>query len=68
MEKRIAKTLEDMNFRLIKALCRIIADEEQIMEDSIMVQFGDPMKLIYKKNNEEKVIKVNTSEVIIGGK
>ena len=68
MEKRIARTLEDMNFRLIKALCKVIAEEEQIMEDSIMVKFGDPMKLLYKKNNVDKVVTLKTAEVIIGGK
>lgn len=68
MQKRIARTLEDMNFRLIKALCKVIAEEEQIMEDSIMVKFGDPMKLLYKKNNVDKVVTLKTAEVIIGGK
>ena len=67
MQKRIARTLEDMNFRLIKALCKVIAEEEQIMEDSIMVKFGDPMKLLYKKNNVDKVVTLKTAEVIIGG-
>ena len=68
MQKRIARTLEDMNCRLIKALCKVIAEEEQIMEDSIMVKFGDPMKLLYKKNNVDKVVTLKTAEVIIGGK
>ena len=68
MQKRIARTLEDMNFRLIKALCKVIAEEEQIMEDSIMVKFGDPMKLLYNKNNVDKVVTLKTAEVIIGGK
>ena len=67
LQERITKTLEDMNFRLIRALCKVIAEEEQIMEDTIMVKFGDPMQLIYEKNGSKKVIKINTSEVIIGG-